>query len=127
MKKASIWKDQPDEHDYPAAADFLGLLFPEKAAKDLAARLRRAPAQTKKVKDLLRASGLPLLPIDNPHVASDLKKIRKGKALSPVLLVRGVGSKGFPLIIADGYHRVCASWYKGEDIPIVCRIVDRPG
>ena len=77
-------------------------------------------------KDLLRASRLPLLPRDNLHVAGDLKKIRKGKALSPVLLVRGNAATGAAMTVADGYHRVCASWYKDENIPIACRIVSLP-
>jgi hypothetical protein len=87
------------------------------------AQLRRAPTIRKKAKDLLRASRLPLLPRDNLHVAGDLKKIKKGKAMSPVLLVRGNAMRDLPLVVADGYHRICASWYRDENIPIACRIV----
>jgi hypothetical protein len=43
----------------------------------------------KKAKDILRASRLQLLPVDNPHVKSDLAKIAKNKAPSPILLIRG--------------------------------------
>ena len=49
---------------------------------------------------------------------------RKGNALSPILLVRGDFATGVPLQIADGYHRVCASYHTDEntDIPVVsCR------
>jgi hypothetical protein len=49
----------------------------------------------------LRASGLPLLPTDNPHVASDLKKIRKTQPLSPILLVRGDVTANRAAHIAD--------------------------
>jgi hypothetical protein len=28
--------------------------------------------------------------------------------------------------VADGYHRICASWYRDENIPIACRIVSVP-
>jgi hypothetical protein len=73
-----------------------------------------------KAKDILRASGLALLPEDNKHVASDLNKVESGKKLSPVLLVRGE-----PLQIADGYHRVCASYHIDENADIPCRIVNR--
>ena len=31
--------------------------------------------------------------------------------------------RGVPLQIADGYHRVCASYRLGEDTDIPCRIV----
>jgi hypothetical protein len=74
----------------------------------------------------LRASGLALQSEENPHVAGDLKKVRKGKPLSPILLVRGDAMQGLPLIVADGYHRICASWHIDEDAAVPCRIVDRP-
>jgi hypothetical protein len=125
-KKPNIWKDRPEKHDYPAAHDYLTLLFEEKAARKLVAALRRAPSIERKAKDLLRASGLPLLDKANPHVASETRKIKDAKALSPVLLVRGNARAGLPLVVADGYHRICASWYRGEDLDIVCRIVHRP-
>ncbi len=120
---ADIWKARPDVHDFPAALDYLTLLLEEVAARKLVARLRKVPTIDKKAKDLLRASRLPLLPRDNFHVAGDLKKIKKGKALSPVLLVRGDAARDLPLVVADGYHRICASWYRDENIPIACRIV----
>ena len=120
---ADIWKTRPEVHDYPAALDYLGLLLEEAVAKKAVAGLRKAPTIHKKAKDLLRASRLPLLPRDNLHVAGDLKKIKKGKSLSPVLLVRGDAKLDRPLVVADGYHRICASWYRDENIPIACRIV----
>jgi hypothetical protein len=123
ISMADIWKQRPEAHDYPAALDYLTLLMEEKAAKRLVSQLRKAPTVHKKAKDLLRASRLPLLPRDNLHVAGDLKKIKKGKAMSPVLLVRGEAARDLPLVVADGYHRICASWYRDENIPIACRIV----
>jgi hypothetical protein len=30
------------------------------------------------------------------------------------------------MIVADGYHRICASYYLDEDIEISCRLVDSP-
>ena len=56
------------------------------------------------------------------HVAEDLSRIRKGKALAPVLLIRGDMSKNVPLVVADGYHRICAICYYDEDAPIACRV-----
>ena len=126
-KKFEIWKEQPEKHDYPAAHDYLTLLFEEKAARKLVAQFRHAPTVTRLAKVLLRASALPVLGKDNEHVREDLRKLKKGLALSPVLIVRGNAQKGLPLIIADGYHRICASWYKDENIPIACRIVSRKG
>lgn len=124
MPSRATWKDEPDDHDYPAAENYLTLLMPPAAAKRLVVRLRRAPVLRRKAKDLLRASRLPILPRDNFHVAADLKKARSGKKLSPVLLVRGRLLDDVPLSIADGYHRICASWYLDEDTDIPCRIAD---
>ena len=121
-----IWKERPDKHDYPAAQDYLTLVLEEGAARKLVEALKAAPTMYKKAKDLLRASRLPLLPRDNSHVAADFKKIKKRKPLSPVLLVRGDAGMDVPLLVADGYHRICASWYRGENIPIACRIVSLP-
>lgn len=121
------WKQESDAHDYPAAASYLSLLFDD---PDLIGRIVEALPKCEpnkyKAKDLLRAADLPLLPATNPHVASDLKKIRKGRSLSQVLLVRGDLLRGFPLQIADGYHRVCASYLTDENTEIPCRIVTIP-
>jgi len=120
--QSELWMDKPEDHDYAAARDFLSLLMDAKHAAALAGKLRRAVLVRHKTKDILRASGLPLLPKDNPFVARDLKKVRKGRKLSPVLLIRGDLRRGRQLVIADGYHRVCASWYVDENALIPCRI-----
>ena len=126
MANTIVWKEQPDEHDYPAAASYLELL----AEPDLVARtvkaLQAAPIGHFKAKDILRASGLALLSADNQHVAKDTAKVAAGSRLSPVLLVRGSLTRGFPLLIADGYHRVCASYHLGENNDIPCRIAALP-
>ena len=126
MAGDNIWKNRPEAHDYPAAHDYLSLVLEEPITRKIVAALRRAPTVHYKAKDLLRASQLFLLPRENSHVAGDLKKIKKGKALSPVLLVRGNAATGTPMTIADGFHRICASWYRDENIPIACRIVSMP-
>jgi hypothetical protein len=120
------WKQEPDEHDFPAAADYLSLLVPESFAASIFEELRAAGAVNRKAKDLMRAGRLPLLPISDPYVAKDLKKVSKGELLSPVLLVRGNGANGAALIVADGYHRICASYHLDEDADIPCRIADLP-
>jgi hypothetical protein len=119
------WKESPDDHDYPAAEDYLSLITYPTSAKALVRRLRTAPLVHRKAKDLLRASRLPLLARDNFHVAKDLKKVAQGVLLSPVLCVRGVMRSDLPLTVADGYHRICASYYLDEDVDIPCRIVDQ--
>jgi hypothetical protein len=118
------WRELPDDHDYPAAEAYLSLLMPPAKAKRLVGRLRSAPIVRRKAKDLLRSSRLPVLPPENFHVALDLKKVKDGKKLSPVLLVRGQLTSHIPLTVADGYHRVCASYHLDEDADIPCRLVD---
>ena len=118
------WKHEPDAHDYPAAIDYLSLNVNPKLAKATVKALQKAVVETRKAKDLLRASGLPLLDPDNVHVASDLAKVKSGVKLSPVLLVRGNLHDGWRLIVADGYHRICASYHVDENEDVPCQIVD---
>src|ERR1700733_5861331 len=83
------WGEEPEEHDYPAAASYLSLICEPNEVRRLVTALKVVPIERHQAKDLLRASGLALLPVDNVHVAADLEKIRRGEALSPVLLMRG--------------------------------------
>lgn len=122
MATKLTWKQEPDDHDYPAAASYLGLVAAPGRVRRVVKRLRKASVQHFKAKDLLRASGLEPLPPDNVHVARDLAKVKAGTLLSPVLLVRGSLSPHEPLTIADGYHRICASHHLDEDADIPCRI-----
>lgn len=115
------WLHQPEDHDYPAAESYLLLLKPQKAVDDLIRQLHSAPVMSFKAKDLFRASGLSLLGISNSHVESDRQKIQTGKALSPLLLVRDV-ERG-RVVIADGYHRLCAIYSFDEDASVPCKIV----
>ncbi|MGW4241513.1 hypothetical protein [Nocardia sp. NPDC004722] len=120
------WKKEPDEHDYPAAADYLEMLAEAVVIDAVVAELRAAPVVYKKAKDLLRASALDALPTSNPYVRRDLQKIVTGKALSPILVVRGDFRRGVPMQIVDGYHRVCAIYYTDENIAIPVKIAALP-
>lgn len=117
------WLDKPAKHDYDAAESYLSLLMEPPYASVLRRDLeQRGKIVSYKAKDILRASGLELLARTNKHVAVDLKKIAGEEELSPILLVRGQwGEK--PLLIADGYHRVCASYWIDENTDIPCMIV----
>lgn len=112
------WLEAPEAHDFPAAADYLSMLADAQTVKKVIKKLKRATVMQRKAKDILRAARLDLLPVHNPHVAADLTKIEKGLPLSPILLVRGDFLAGVPLQIADGYHRVCASYHTDENTPI---------
>jgi hypothetical protein len=122
-KERIVWKKAPEADDYNGTLNFLSLIFPPAKSKKLLRALRAETNIDRAAKDLLRASNLPLLPSDEPHVEDDLKRIHKGKPLAPVLLIRGDTAKGIPLIVADGYHRICATCHYDESAPIPCRMV----
>jgi len=117
------WLDEPEAHDYDAAAAYLSMLAENDAVDKTVAALKAAKPAYQKAKDILRAAGLKLLPETNAHVRLDLAKIRDGTKLSPILLVRGSAVGGYALQIADGYHRVCASYLTDENTNIPCHLV----
>ena len=114
------WLSEPEEHNYPAAGSYLSLINEESVAMVYVEKLRRARVSKYKAKDIFRASGLSLLGVSNSHVKKDQQKIEAGKELSPLLLVRDL-SHG-KVIIADGYHRLCAIYSYDEDAIIPCKI-----
>jgi hypothetical protein len=115
------WLKEPEDHDYPAAESYLSLLLAADAAGSRVGELRSAPMAEFKAKDIFRASGLSLLGVSNEHVEKDRRKIQAGRELSPLLLVRD--SANGKVIIADGYHRLCAVYSFDEDAVIPCKIV----
>ena len=115
------WLEQPEDHDYPAAQSYLCLLYDEKTATGYVDKLKRAAVSSFKAKDIFRASCMSLLGVSNSHVDKDRKKIQDGKKLSPLLLVRD--NANGKVIIADGYHRLCAVYSLDEDAVIPCKIV----
>lgn len=121
-----LWLEEPEEHDYPAAVDYLYLVMEAGQAKKLVKALRQTTTVTKKAKDILRASRLEPLGADNVHVRNNLRKVHQGQRLSPVLLVRGDATRDLPLVIADGFHRVCAAHVLNEDAEVPCRIASGP-
>ncbi|MEI6469889.1 MAG: hypothetical protein WCO72_10470 [Betaproteobacteria bacterium] len=119
--KTILWLDDVEEHDYPAAESYLRLIYQDKLARQFVKSLRKADIVEFKAKDIFRASKLSLLGVSNSHVEKDSKKIVKGTALSPLLLVRD--SALGKVVVADGYHRMCAIYLVNEDALIHCKIV----
>lgn len=108
-----------------AALGYLCLIVSAPQARRLVSRMRNARPIKRAAKDLLRASTLPLLPPEDAAVARDTKKVQKGKALSPVLLVQGDAYENAALIIADGYHRICAAYHEDEGAEVACLMASR--
>jgi len=116
---AQNWLKKPQKHDYPAAASYLNLIFDKKIVKEVIVKLKKESMTTFKAKDIFRASELSLLGVSNSHVESNRDKMKNGDKMSPILLARYGGK----VIIADGYHRMCAVYLLSEDAIIPCKIV----
>jgi hypothetical protein len=120
-KKIKIkWLSEPEEQDYSPALSYLSLLYDESIATSYVGKLKLAPIVQFKAKDIFRASGLSLLGISNAHVEKDQQNLQSGRELSPLLLIRD--SVNGKVVIADGYHRLCAIYSYDEDAVIPCKI-----
>jgi len=115
------WLKEPEDHNYPAALSYLSLIYDEGTASKMVDDLKAAPISEFKAKDIFRSSSLSLLGVSNSHVDKDRKKIKKGTSISPILLVRDTANG--KVVIADGYHRMCAVYSFDEDAVIPCKIV----
>ncbi len=114
------WLSKPEDQDYPAAFSYLTLIYEKKTAASLVSKLKKAPITEFKAKDIFRASRLLMLGAGNSHVKKDIVKIESGSEVSPLLLVRDAANGR--VVIADGYHRMCAVYTFDEDAVIPCKI-----
>lgn len=118
----ALWMSAPKPHTYEAARSFLTLLYKPTTVNKLIAQLRRRDqVELFKAKDIIRASCLTPLTLENAHVAKNAVKIRDGEEMSPPLLV--VDPHLGRLIVADGYHRVSACYVVNEDMDVAVRRV----
>ncbi|MHB8255327.1 MAG: hypothetical protein ACYDEV_16990 [Acidiferrobacter sp.] len=115
------WLGKPQKHDYPAAASYLSLTMSQDEAETIEDELKGSEMSEFAAKDIFRASDLSLLGVSNSHVEKDTAQIIRGEKLSPLLLYRN--KRNGKLIIADGYHRLCAVYKFDEDAMIPCKIV----
>ena len=125
MTKSKIkdieWLPDVEENNYPAAESYLRILYSEDRVAEMMARFRSVAIVQFKAKDIFRASQLSLLGVSNLHVEKDREKIQKKKSLSPLLLLRD--EQNGKVVIADGYHRLCAIYEFNEDAWILCKII----
>jgi hypothetical protein len=96
------WKKDVERHDYAAAASYLSIRFGESKAQELSEKLQKLPVITRRANDILRSTRRDPLPLTDPGVLKNLKKVLAGEKLSPVLVAEDD--------IADGYHRVSLAY-----------------
>lgn len=119
QKKAEPkWLDKPADKDIKSAETFLGLLYGPKKARQYAKRLAKADLQQYAARDLLRASEMPIAEVQAFDWVKQRKEITDGTPMSPILLIRQ--ENGGHLIIADGFHRLCAVFSIDQDAPVLC-------
>jgi disulfide oxidoreductase YuzD len=114
------WLDDAIDDDYSAAAHYLSLLDIQKNIDKAVAEMRSATITEFKAADLLRAAQLTVPKADDRPTREQIKKIKNGEAVSPVLLMRASALK--KVIIADGFHRVCAAYRIDPDVVLHCKL-----
>lgn len=116
-----LWTHAFDRFVFTSAEETLSLIMPDPDARAYRKRFwdLRCQVTHRYAADILRAAQLPALTDASQHVERLIDGSRNGGLMSPLLLVRGNYQR--PLVIADGYYRVCASHYLDElaDIPVV--------
>ena len=120
-KQEIKWLDKPADHNYPSAVSYLSLIINPMTARTSVLFLKKEPITNFKARDIFRASGLPLLGISQHQIERNLKKIENEEYLSPILLVRDELTR--KVIIADGYHRLCAVYHHNDNTEIACQII----
>jgi len=120
-QKQVKWHKDVEEDDFEGAESYLSLIYAVRRSRRFVAALRKARPARFKAKDIFRASQLSRLGVSNLRVIRDRQKIKDGIALDPILLVRDQANG--KVVVADGYHRLCAVYEVNEDVWIPCRIV----
>jgi len=115
------WLPEPADDTYDAARTYLELLYKPKQARRWAKQLRKAGMSRYAAKDILRASCTPMSVIRAFDWTKQQEQIAHGDPLSPILLVRQ--DNGGPLVIADGFHRMCALFAADQEVSVPCKII----
>lgn len=103
--------------DFEAARTWLLRMFGPDTADRLMASLEAAPTVSRMACDIVRTGCITLIPKDNLMVAHFMRHLRRGNMFKPLLLV-----EWRPLIVADGHHRLAASFYTDPGMLIPCKV-----
>jgi hypothetical protein len=120
MNKPTKWRKRPKKKDYPAAQAYLALTLGQERARRLIKRLRKAKVQAMPARDILRASHTPMAEVRAFDWTEQNKDIKKGRPFSPLLLICNRSSN--ILIVADGFHRLCAAFARDQDAMVRFKI-----
>jgi len=120
MTKSIKWLKKPKKKDYPAAQAYLNLTYGQKPAAELVKQLRRAKIRRLPARDILRASRTPMAEVKAFDWVRQNRDIKKGRPFSPILLV--CGAHGGALVIADGFHRLCAAFAHDQDAFVLFKL-----
>jgi hypothetical protein len=114
------WQDDAPPSDYEAAGHYLALVDVQKNIDKALADLKAGAIVEYKATDLLRAAQLAVPKADDRPTREQIKRIKRGEPVSPVLLVRVSALK--KVIVADGFHRICAAYRIDPDVVLHCRL-----
>ena len=114
------WQDDAPPSDYEAAGHYLSLVDVQKNIDKALADLKAGAIVEYKATDLLRAAQLAVPKADDRPTREQIKKIKRGEPVSPVLLVRVPALK--KVIVADGFHRICAAYRIDPDVVLHCKL-----
>ncbi|MBK4737576.1 ParB N-terminal domain-containing protein [Noviherbaspirillum pedocola] len=120
QEKRVTWLKEPAQHTYTSAEIFLQLMYKPKKAKRLVEKLRHAGMSEYAARDILRASATLMSWVSAFDWSKQQQAINSGTPISPILLVRQ--NDGGHLIVADGFHRMCALFAEDQDIKVPCKI-----
>ena len=114
------WQDDANPDDYEAAGHYLALVDNQKNIDKTLADLKAGTIVEYKATDLLRAAQLIVPKADDRPTREQIKKIKHGEPVSPVLLVRVPVLR--KVIVADGFHRICAAYRIDPDVMLHCKL-----
>ena len=114
------WQDDANPADYEAAGHYLALVDNQKNIDKTLADLKAGTIVEYKATDLLRAAQLIVPKADDRPTREQIKKIKHGEPVSPVLLVRVPALR--KVIVADGFHRICAAYRIDPDVVLHCKL-----
>lgn len=123
IPKSIPWGEFPAQHNFDNAYEYLSLLCLPEKAQEITDRLWESKTiYYRRPDDILRAAGLIPLHQTDLRVQNAIRKIHSKKEIAPAILV--ISTRNQRIHIADGYHRICASYYLAEGAKVPCIVAE---